>query len=361
MKKKIIFSILTVFIFGCGVILVIINYQPSQVKELSFQDMLLYTTRNNKAVVIAVGVIKNGEASYTMYGENGKILPQADHIFEIGSLTKTFTASLAFKALSDKKIDLDDSIDKYLTLPNKDYYPTIRRILTHTSGYKSYYFETQMILNFFSGKNSFYNIPSNKIIKKVKDINLADRDYKFEYSNFGISIIGEILSEIYKKDFTTLMNAHIKEEFCLYDTIISDGSGDLGNYWDWAINDAYIPAGALTSTIGDMLKYVQMQFKGFPEYVSGMHNILSEINATSPRYANLNIRMDSIGAAWIIDSKNNIIWHNGGTSDYNSYLGFDKKKQIGVVILSNLPPNYRIPATVMGVKLLNDLQKDFIN
>jgi CubicO group peptidase (beta-lactamase class C family) len=186
-----------------------------------------------------------------------------------------------------------------------------------------------MISNFFNGRNSFYNIPSNKIIDK--DIGLVDRDYKFEYSNFGISIIGEILSEIYKKDFTTLMNAHIREEFCLYDTIISDGFGDLGNYWDWTVNDAYIPAGVLTSTIGDILKYVQIQFEGFPEYVSGMHNILSEVNATSLRNANLNIHMDSIRATWIIDSKNNIIWHNGGTSDYNSYLGFDKNKQIDVL------------------------------
>jgi CubicO group peptidase (beta-lactamase class C family) len=71
----------------------------------------------------------------------------------------------------------------------------------------------------------------------------------------------------------------------------------------------------------------------------------------------MGINMDEIGAGWIIDRENDIIWHNGGTGDYNSYIGFDKENQIGVVILSNLPPNYRIPATIMGIKMLTSLQK----
>ncbi len=67
--------------------------------------------------------------------------------------------------------------------------------------------------------------------------------------------------------------------------------------------------------------------------------------------------MDEIGMAWIIDNKNGIIWHNGGTGDYNSYIGFQPKTKTAVVVLSNLPPNYRIPATVLGVKLLLELGK----
>ena len=60
--------------------------------------------------------------------------------------------------------------------------------------------------------------------------------------------------------------------------------------------------------------------------------------------------------AWIIDKENNIIWHNGGTDDYNCYMGFNVETQTGVVILSNLSPSYRIPATVLGVKLLKEIQ-----
>ena len=66
--------------------------------------------------------------------------------------------------------------------------------------------------------------------------------------------------------------------------------------------------------------------------------------------------MDSIGAAWIWDDVHGIVWHNGGTGHYNSYLGFDPERKIAVVILSNLAPNDRIPATVLGIKLLLELQ-----
>ena len=71
----------------------------------------------------------------------------------------------------------------------------------------------------------------------------------------------------------------------------------------------------------------------------------------------MGIYIDAVGAGWMIDNENNIIWHNGGTGNYNSYIGFDKENQIGVVILSNLPPDYRIPATVMGIEILTSLQK----
>ncbi len=71
----------------------------------------------------------------------------------------------------------------------------------------------------------------------------------------------------------------------------------------------------------------------------------------------LGIRIDAEGMGWMIDTEHNIIWHNGGTSNYNCYAGFDVDKQIGVVVLSNLSPNYRIPTTVIGTRLLQQLQK----
>ena len=75
-------------------------------------------------------------------------------------------------------------------------------------------------------------------------------------------------------------------------------------------------------------------------------------------YKTMGIHMDEIEMSWIIDSKNNIIWHNGGTGNYNSYLGFNPETGTAVVVLSNLAPNYRVPATVLGVKLLLELDNE---
>lgn len=67
--------------------------------------------------------------------------------------------------------------------------------------------------------------------------------------------------------------------------------------------------------------------------------------------------MDEIGMAWIIDNENGFIWHNGGTGHYNSYLGFCPETGTAAVVLSNLSPNDRIPATVLGIKKLQELNQ----
>lgn len=358
--KRIVIILLIVFVIvaiGFSAYITYSSHRMNQLVDMTFEEMLDYTTSNNDKAVITVGIIQNGEASYTVYGINGTILPQAEHVYEIGSLTKTFTAALIYKAIYEGRIALDDSIDKFLDLPKKEYYPTIRRLVTHTSGYESHYFEPQMISNFLRGRNDFYGISGEQITDRIRRINLEDREYDFNYSNFGYAVIGLVLAEVYGDDYTSVMNRFIAAELGLHDTKVSDSIGDLGSYWDWQGNDAYIPAGALTSTIEDMLIYAGLQLGKSPEYIADTHEALAEINATTPLYADMNIRMDSIGVSWMIDDVNNIAWHNGGTDDYNCYLGFDYDKQIAVVILSNLPPDYRIPATMMGARLLIDLQE----
>ena len=118
--------------------------QMRKVPDLSFEQALEYTTRDNPDAVITVGIIKDGRMSYKVYGENGRELPDELHTYEIGSLTKTFTAALVNRAILEGKINIDESIEKYLLLPAGNGYPTIRELLTHTSGYKGFTIFTQI-------------------------------------------------------------------------------------------------------------------------------------------------------------------------------------------------------------------------
>lgn len=332
-----------------------LKHQMSKIPALSFQEALEYTTKDNANAVVTVGIIKDGQASYTVYGENGKELPKELHTYEIGSLTKTFTAAMIGKAVREEKIDIDATIDQYLDLPEGNIYPTIEELLTHTSGYKSYYFESPMVSNFFKGRNDFYGITKDTIIGRIGELNLPNEYYKFNYSNYGYAVLGLILETVYESNYTTLMNRFVEEDLNLANTKISDQNGDLGKYWDWNSDDAYLSAGAITSDINDMLTYAQMQLDGY-EYFADCHESIKKIDATTEQYKMMGINMDEIGMAWIIDKENDIIWHNGGTGDYNSYLGFNPETGNAVVILSNLSPNYRIPATVLGVKALTELK-----
>jgi CubicO group peptidase (beta-lactamase class C family) len=354
---KIILAIVVLIAVGIGVYSIYGLYKINQLSTMTFEEMLAYTTKDNKDAVITVGIIQNGKMTYDVYGENGTKSSPEEHTYEIGSITKTFTTSLLCKSMSEGRIDLDSSIDEYLNLPKKDYYPIIRRLVTHTSGYKGYYFEKPMVSNFLQKKNDFNGISKEMLIERLGEINLNDSDYSFEYSNFGMATVGAVLEQVYNKDYTPLMNDYISDDLGLKNTRISDESGDLCNYWEWSESDAYIPAGALFSNITDMMKYVEMHMVEKPEYLAIAHETLANVNASNGAYEKMGIRIDDFSAGWMIDNVNNIIWHNGGTGNYNSYIGFDKENQIGVVILSNLSPDYRIPATVIGIEILTSLQR----
>lgn len=355
------FLIIAIVVFGIALVFVGImmysKHQMSKIPEMSFNEVLTYTTKDNSNAIITVGIVKDGRVSYKVYGENGKELSRELHTYEIGSLTKTFTAALINKAIKEEKINIDNTIDNYLSLPKGNEYPTIKELLTHTSGYKGYYMEGPMVSNFFKGRNDFYGITKEMVFDKAGNLNMDKANYDFVYSNYGYAVLGLVLEAVYEMEYTSLLNDFAQNELGLTATQISDNSGDLGNYWDWNNSDAYLSAGAITSNISDMLLYAQMQLED-NTYFSDCHNSLKTINASTEMYKTMGINMDEIGMSWMIDSENNIIWHNGGTGNYNSYLGFNYENGTAVVVLSNLAPNYRIPATVLGVKLLLELDKE---
>lgn len=357
-KKRTIIATISIVLcvaLGLGGYVVYGTQQMSKLSELTFTEALVYTTKNNPDAVITVGIIKDGRFSYKVYGSNGKELPAELHTYEIGSLTKTFTAALISKAISEGKIDLESTIDNYLSLPEGNEYPTIKKLLTHTSGYNGYYFESPMVVNFLIGRNDFYGIAKEMVLDKASKLSMDKESYDFTYSNFGYAVLGLVLESVYDIDYKTLVNDFAQNELGLTNTRISTDDGDLCNYWDWKDGDAYLSAGAITSNISDMLSYAQMQLKN-NLYFSECHKNLETINATPEAYKAIGICMDEIGMSWIIDNENGIIWHNGGTGDFNSYLGFNSETGTAVVILSNLSPSYRIPATVLGTKLLIELK-----
>lgn len=348
-------SILLCVVLGLVGFMIYGNSRMQKLPQLTFAEALAYTTKDNPDAIITVGIIKDGQISYQVYGENGKELPAELHTYEIGSLTKTVTAALINKAVGEGRVSLESTIDQYLPLPDGNQYPTINQLLTHTSGYRGYYFETPMIGNFMIGRNDFCGITKDMIVDRLGRLNMSQNSYDFTYSNYGYAVLGLVLEAIYDTDYTTLVNDFTQNDLGLTNTKISDQNGDLDNYWAWKKDDAYLSAGAITSDISDMLSYAQMQLDGDPHFAD-CRQTLATINASSAFYESMGIRMDEIGMAWILDTENGIVWHNGGTGDYNSYLGFHPESGTAVVILSNLPPSYRIPATVLGVKLLEEIR-----
>lgn len=321
--------------------------------DMTSEEMLEYDVKNSNNI-ISVAIVRNGDITYATYGAKAKEGKLYD--YEIGSVSKTLLGLVFSKLISENRVSLDDSISEYLELNKDTYYPTISRLLTHTSGYQGYYFETSMIPNKLSHTttNDFYNVSKEQLLGRVKSIKLEDRDYPFCYSNFGISVLGLVLEEIYGRSYTDIMNDYIQNELSLSNTAVAKQSGNLGGYWKWKEDDAYIPAGSIISDIRDMAEYLRICMTA-DGYIEKSFHAVKTVDANNQTYMDFGIRIDSVGMTWMRDEENGYVWHNGSTTDFNSYFAFDRETGTGVVLLGNLGSSERITLTVVGAKLMSEL------
>jgi len=320
--------------------------------NMSFMEMIESLTKGVKNAHITVGIVQNGEFSFTVYGENGRVLPNREYIYDIGSISKAITGHLFAKAIYENLIDsIDDSIDQFLNLPAKNYYPTIRRLLTHTSGYKyQYTYFMPPILSPF--ENPFNGVNKEMVKHHIRTINLENKDYPFEYSNFGISVAGLVLESIFNEDYTSLVNRYF-QELELTSIRAGDGTG-LSHNWRWNNGNPYIAAGGIVSNVTDLMKFAQMQIDDRLSYAEFAHRVWAENVNTGFDFHELGYAADSMGLCWFIDRTNNIISHGGATSTFCTFLGFDKTEGIAVVVLSNI--RSKIPTWVIGSRKFKELR-----
>ena len=357
MIENILFLILIISIIGAISQLPILRIIQKKIHEKRIRTMpamkcLKYGFRKDRDdVAITVGTIQNGKCNWTVYDKHGVELPQEIHTYEIASITKTITGALVERAVQDGKINIDDSIDKYLELTENKNYPTIRELLTHTSGYRSIYIEKIMFKNLFRSKNLLRGITDKMIIRRLGKIK-SNKNKNWHYSNFNFAVLGVMLEKVYNTTYADLANQFLEEQGMM-GTHISTGKGDFKRYWKWNKNDAYLATGAITSNIKDMFTYAQKQLEK-KEPFCFTHKILKDVTTHYPCCS----RVDAMGAAWRVDKKRGFIWHNGATDYYKSYLGFCPKTNTAVIILSNSDRSknaIHIESNV-GIKMLESLQ-----
>ena len=161
----------------------------------------------------------------------------------------------------------------------------------------------------------------------------------FEYSNFGMGILGDILANKEKKDYYNFINDTVLKPLGMINTttklsrlqiknsaIGHDISGVPVIMWDFKSMEG---AGAIKSNIKDMLKFLKANiYLKDPLLKEAMK--LAQTSIYKDKF-------EEVGMGWNINKVSNdtIIWHNGGTGGFKSFLGFSKKKKTGVVILSN--------------------------
>ena len=355
-RKAIIWFLIAAVVIGLLVIgfFLYTGKQLKKIPGMTAEQCLQYTLSGKAEGRMTVALLKGGEITYHMYGENGNEIPLEPIQYEIGSLTKTMTAALIQKEIQNGKLGLDETIDTYLGYDTGNHYPTLQSLLTHTSGCKGYYFAKPFIRNFFTGGNSFLGVTKEIVLDQGSKLDFDQEVYPWKYSNFGFALLGLILEEVNGQPVEDQLST-LLSDLGMGNSFVSLGKSKVPGGWNWNPGDAYLPAGAVVSNIQDMAGYASRQLEAaFP--FRECHEKQLQVDAAPKQWQLMDIHADAMGLSWVLDETNGFIWHNGGTGNYNSYLGFCPETETAVVVLSNLKPNERISATVIGVKLLKELQ-----
>ena len=300
------------------------------------------------STMLTIGVYHKGSTSFKLFNNSGEI-PYKSYIYEIASITKVFTASLLAKYLYDGKMDLGDSISKYIPeLENDIYYPTLERLATHTAGYTSEALTKNQIIKIYA--KTFWNTLLNKpfyapadfymdyekMIWFAKQKKLQDRDYEYSYTNYSFALLGQGIGRAVSKPFVELMTEFIQQDLGLNNTMFgTNRPGILSGYVnninvgneDLRKGDCTAPAHFLTSNAEDLLKFARMNIEKSPSYLELCHKVYP-----------INQKVFDIGWGWVyFKSKySGMFWMDGGSEGFSSSVSFVKDKDFAMIFLLNV-------------------------
>jgi serine-type D-Ala-D-Ala carboxypeptidase/endopeptidase len=294
------------------------------------QTLVFGVVDGDKTEVAAFGKLDDGNA------------PDGDTVYEIGSITKTFTATLLAKAVLAGRVALNTPVAQLLPdfkIPSRGGKEiTLGDLATQYSGLP------RMPSNFLPKEpaNPYADYSAAKLKAFLAGYELPrDPGAVYEYSNLGFGLLGYALAQL---DRTTYRAAVDEELFkplgmaisgvispdTMPDTMrarLAPGHDDTGNAvksWDFR---AMAGAGAIRSTANDMLRYLKANMGIDPSPLAAAMKL-----AQLPR-RNMGVT-SRIGLGWMTTNKG-IVWHNGMTGGYASFLGFTADGRRGVIILTN--------------------------
>jgi CubicO group peptidase (beta-lactamase class C family) len=312
-------------------------------------------------VGLSIGIYKGGKTSIYNYGETARgnnKLPTANTIFEIGSITKTFTATLLAYYANEGLIKLTDPITKYLpdsVASNKVLQAiTLQDLSNHTSGLPSlppdFFSHVSDTLNPYKD----YNEPM--LFSYLKNCSLnSPPGEKYVYSNMAVGLLGIILEEVSGDNFEEMVTKIITQPLQMNSTVqylpstlkpdfvsVYNEDGRQTHPWDF---NALASCGSLKSTVNDLLIYTKANMTNADTKLSKAFALTHQITF------NKDVK---IGLAWHIIRVNGLeyYFHNGGTYGCSSFLAFNIEKNIAIVILSNCGES----VDDVGVGILKKLQ-----
>lgn len=339
----------TLFIVVCAVVSRPAKAQPSRAEQIRLMDSIANSPVVEKRVAgLAVAVVKGTDTLlHKGYGEadlSWDVPMSNDAVFEIGSITKQFTAAAVLQLRDQGKIDLDADITTYLPdYPTKGQRIPVRRLLDHTSGIKGY---TEMPI--------FEEIATRKLPRDSLVVKFAAEPLDFApgealiYNNSAYFLLGLIIEKASGMSYEDYVEKNLfaklgmdRSSYCSNSDVVqhrargynmtSEGlekAPYLDHTWPYA-------AGSICSTTGDLITWLRALHGGKVLPDKSYREMITPdtlIDGTRVRYAKgLSRTPDPRGRE--------MIHHGGGIFGFVSDSRYYPDEDLYVVVLVNTTGN----------------------
>ncbi|MBK9982458.1 MAG: serine hydrolase [Saprospiraceae bacterium] len=306
---------------------------------------------------IVVGILDSNGPRYFSFGkttENGKKVDEHS-IYEIGSISKVFTATLLADMIIKGQLSVDDPIEIFLPISvhvptYEGKHITLGNLSDHTSSLP------RMPDNFDPADplNPYADYTVDQMYSFLSSYTLTRPiGSQYEYSNLAVGLLGHILSLKAGVSYEDLLTRTVTAPLHMDETRITL-SGEMkknlaiGHTMGMEVPNWDLPtlagAGAIRSSVSDMLKFLSVQMGITASPLSKAIELTHQ-----PRHDKAN--GNSVGLGWHIapGGEHEIIWHNGATGGYTTFIGFCNDTKTGVAVFTNSSEN----VDDIGFHLLN--------
>ena len=313
-------------------------------------DIIEYACRRHGVPGMVVGVLEqDGERTVHVHGvasvETGCPV-RRDSLFQIGSITKVFLATLALRLVEEGRLDLDTPVARYLPdLRLADHQTeqklTMRHLLTHASGILGDYFE-----DYGPGDDALARYVAD--LHKLPQVHQLGRGWS--YCNSGFSLAGRVIEVLTGQSFERAMQALVFEPLGLqrsfffahevigYPLAVGHRLGDNGQpvvVRDFALPRSVHPAGGITSTIDDLLTFAAFHL-GLARPADPPLSEASVASMQQPQTLAANWA-EHYGLGWALWSLGGIrlVGHGGSTNGFQAHLTLLPASGAAIASLTN--------------------------
>ena len=325
---------------------------PTRVDELATE----YFGEGKPVVGGVIGIV-DGKTCYAK--GNGQVslddpaVPDIDTVYEIASLSKTFTGILLGEMVARGELALDDVLDKFVPVGiqvpcYEGQTVTLRQLSTHSSGIP------RLPPDFWEvaapEPNNPYKFYTSEKIERFLDtyqLTVAP-DARYEYSNLGASVLGYVMARKTGKTYEQLVQERICRPLGMANTAVEftdamreklappyDEKKQPASNWDLP---GFAAGGGLRSSIRDMLAFAQASagvFEAFPELTANPgHPLIAGIKTSRVQHYEDPATHQRMGLGWHISASGELT-HNGQTGGYHSYIIVSPKSHRAIVLLTN--------------------------